>query len=51
MDGTASYIGSINLSWTSLTKNREIGLVMTEPQNVATVMSTFEKDWTTANAF
>jgi cardiolipin synthase len=51
VDGTASYIGSINLSWTSLTKNREIGLVMTEPQNVATVMSTFEKDWTTANTF
>jgi cardiolipin synthase A/B len=51
VDGTASYIGSVNLSWTSLTKNREIGLVMTEPQNVATVAKTFETDWTTANAF
>jgi phosphatidylserine/phosphatidylglycerophosphate/cardiolipin synthase-like enzyme len=51
VDGAASYIGSINLSWTSLTKNREIGLIMTEPQNVATVAATFEKDWTTANAF
>jgi cardiolipin synthase A/B len=51
VDGTASYVGSENMSWTSLTKNREVGLIVTEPQNVATVAKTFEGDWSTATPF
>lgn len=50
-DGATAYVGSINLSYTSLTKNREVGLLVTEPDNVGVVRGTFEKDWATATAF
>jgi len=51
VDGQLAYAGSINLSWTSLTKNREVGLLVTEPANVTMMHDTFEKDWATATAF
>lgn len=51
VDGTAAYVGSINLSWTSLTKNREVGLVVTEKANIDAIRGTFEKDWSTATPF
>ncbi len=51
VDGTAAYVGSINLSWTSLTKNREVGLVVTEKTNLDAIRGTFEKDWATATPF
>jgi phosphatidylserine/phosphatidylglycerophosphate/cardiolipin synthase-like enzyme len=51
VDGKAAYVGSENLSYTSLAKNREIGLVVLEQQNVDTIKATFEKDWATATPF
>jgi phosphatidylserine/phosphatidylglycerophosphate/cardiolipin synthase-like enzyme len=51
VDGTTSYIGSENLSYTSLTKNREVGVIVYEPTNVAAIHATFEKDWPTATPF
>lgn len=51
VDGKAAYAGSENLSWTSLTKNREVGVIVTEAANAATMQATFEKDWLTATAF
>jgi phosphatidylserine/phosphatidylglycerophosphate/cardiolipin synthase-like enzyme len=51
VDGETAYAGSVNLSWTSLTKNREVGLLITESPNVAAMHSTFEKDWLTATPF
>lgn len=51
VDDQAAYIGSENLSWTSLTKNREVGLIVSEAANAATVKSTFETDWATATPF
>ena len=51
VDGKVAYAGSENLSQTSLDKNREVGLVVTEPGNVAKMRATFESDWTTATAF
>lgn len=51
VDGKAAYAGSENLSWTSLTKNREVGVIVTEAANAATMQATFEKDWLTAAAF
>ncbi|HSO37965.1 MAG TPA: phospholipase D-like domain-containing protein [Labilithrix sp.] len=51
VDGKTAYAGSENLSWTSLTKNREVGVLITEPANVATMQATFEKDWATATPF
>jgi phosphatidylserine/phosphatidylglycerophosphate/cardiolipin synthase-like enzyme len=45
VDGTLAYVGSVNLSYNSITKNREVGLLVTEPANVQTALTTFEKDW------
>ena len=43
-DGVA-YLGSVNLSWTSLTKNREVGLLLTEKEPAAAVQAQFDADW------
>lgn len=50
-DGKVAYAGSENLSWTSLTKNREVGVLVDEASNVATMHATFEKDWAIATPF
>lgn len=47
----ARWVGSINLSWTSLTNNREVGLVVTEKANIDAIRGTFEKHWATATPF
>jgi cardiolipin synthase A/B len=44
-DGARAYLGSENLSQTSLSRNREVGLVVTEPDAVRVVGDTFERDW------
>ncbi len=51
VDGTYAYLGSENLSYTSLTKNREIGIILSDVPAVQTMAATFEKDWATATAF
>ena len=51
VDSSIAYAGSINLSYTSFTKNREVGLLVTEPANVTAVHDTFEKDWAAAATF
>jgi phosphatidylserine/phosphatidylglycerophosphate/cardiolipin synthase-like enzyme len=51
VDSKVAYAGSENLSYTSLTKNREVGVLITEASNVALMHATFEKDWMTATAF
>lgn len=44
-DGVA-FIGSENLSFTSLTRNREVGLLVGEPEAARAVVAQFERDWT-----
>ena len=51
VDGHKAYAGSINLSSTSMTKNREVGLIIQEPENVQTMLSTFETDWSAGSDF
>jgi cardiolipin synthase len=51
VDGAAAFLGSENLSYTSLSLNREVGLVVTEVPAVETVSSTFERDWAAATPF
>ncbi len=51
VDGKVAYAGSENLSQTSLDKNREVGLLVTEKANVAEMHATFETDWAAATAF
>jgi phosphatidylserine/phosphatidylglycerophosphate/cardiolipin synthase-like enzyme len=47
VDGARAYLGSENLSWTSLTQNREVGLelVAANGEDVASMEATFEADW------
>lgn len=51
VDGARAYLGSENLSWTSLNKNREVGLIAYEPDVLQTMGVTFEKDWAAATPF
>jgi cardiolipin synthase A/B len=51
VDGTLAYLGSENLSQTSLTKNREVGLIVSESAAVKTMTQTFEHDWLMATGF
>jgi cardiolipin synthase A/B len=43
-DGVA-FVGSENLSYTSLTQNREVGVLVTEPGPAAAIAAQFEADW------
>jgi phosphatidylserine/phosphatidylglycerophosphate/cardiolipin synthase-like enzyme len=38
-------VGSTNMSWTSLNKNREVGLFVTEPGPRGEIVEQFEADW------
>lgn len=51
VDHARAYLGSENLSTTSLTKNREIGIVLSDAPAVATMASTIEGDWAKATPF
>jgi phosphatidylserine/phosphatidylglycerophosphate/cardiolipin synthase-like enzyme len=51
VDKKIAYAGSENLSTTSLEKNREVGLVVTELANVAIMRETFETDYAAGTAF
>jgi phosphatidylserine/phosphatidylglycerophosphate/cardiolipin synthase-like enzyme len=43
-DGVA-FVGSENMSFTSLDQNREVGLFLTEPAPAAEIATQFEADW------
>jgi phosphatidylserine/phosphatidylglycerophosphate/cardiolipin synthase-like enzyme len=51
VDGVRAYLGSENLSYTSLTKNREIGLVLSDAEALGAMTTTFETDWANATPF
>lgn len=51
VDGARAYLGSENLSQTSLDKNRETGLVVTDAPAIAAMTATFERDWSSATPF
>jgi phosphatidylserine/phosphatidylglycerophosphate/cardiolipin synthase-like enzyme len=44
----AAAIGSVNLSWTSLQRNREIGVFVAEPERLEEIAVQFEADWQAA---
>ncbi len=43
------FVGSENMSLTSLTKNRELGALVAEPTPAGVIKTQFESDWTGAN--
>jgi phosphatidylserine/phosphatidylglycerophosphate/cardiolipin synthase-like enzyme len=51
VDGARAYLGSENISYTSLTKNREIGIIHEDSAALAVMQSTFEADWAAATSF
>ncbi len=51
VDHQAAYMGSENLSYTSLSKNREVGLLVDDVKNVDLMVNTFERDWAVATNF
>lgn len=44
-DGATAFLGSENFSATSLDHNRELGIIIGDPQAVATLGATFAQDW------
>lgn len=50
-DGVRAYVGSENLSWTSLTKNREVGVIVVEDSSIEPISATFEEDWAAGTLF
>jgi phosphatidylserine/phosphatidylglycerophosphate/cardiolipin synthase-like enzyme len=46
---SAAFVGSENLSWTSLEANREVGLVVTSDATVAPLSGAFDEDWAAAS--
>jgi phosphatidylserine/phosphatidylglycerophosphate/cardiolipin synthase-like enzyme len=50
-DGTRAYLGSENLSQTSLDKNREVGVIVTDDSSIAPLRTSFETDWAAGTAF
>ncbi len=51
VDGKTAYLGSINLSMTSISQNREVGLIFSDASEVSKLTGAFEKDWATASSF
>jgi cardiolipin synthase len=50
-DGTYVFLGSQNFSSTSLTKNRELGLIISNPSMAASLDTVFEGDWSNATPY
>ena len=44
-DGWLAFVGSENFSATSLDENREVGLLLADTTALATITTTFERDW------
>ncbi|HRA46822.1 MAG TPA: phospholipase D-like domain-containing protein [Thermomicrobiales bacterium] len=49
VDGVRAFVGSQNLTATSLDENREMGILLTEPDNLARLKRTFTHDWAGAH--
>ena len=51
IDGKSAYLGSENLSYTSLSKNREVGVIVEDAASLKPLVDTFEKDWSVGKSF
>lgn len=49
-DGRLGFVGSENFSANSLDNNRELGILIADPNAVATLSQTFQQDWANAEA-
>jgi phosphatidylserine/phosphatidylglycerophosphate/cardiolipin synthase-like enzyme len=51
VDGTVAYVGSANFTANSLDSNRELGLIVGAPSEVALIASTIDKDFKAGVSF
>lgn len=47
-DGARAYLGSVNMSRTSIDRNREVGLILDDAPALEVLHTTFEHDWSAA---
>ena len=50
-DNTEVFLGSQNFSYTSLNKNRELGIFLSDPEIINSLSKTFYKDWQNAPTY
>jgi phosphatidylserine/phosphatidylglycerophosphate/cardiolipin synthase-like enzyme len=50
VDDATAYLGSINLSFQSMGYNREVGILLSDPSILPTLVQDFTADWTAASA-
>lgn len=50
VDGKQAFVGSENFSTTSLDSNRELGLLLSDPQIISTLQQTFNQDWSVSQS-
>ena len=50
-DDDKAYVGSINFSTQSMDQNRELGIILTQPDDLQILKTTFENDWNRATLF
>lgn len=48
VDQQRAYVGSVNLTTQSLDQNREMGILVSQPDIISRFVKTFETDWTKA---
>jgi phosphatidylserine/phosphatidylglycerophosphate/cardiolipin synthase-like enzyme len=51
VDGIHAFVGSVNFSATSLDENRELGILIADPDALATLIATFGTDWSDSTAY
>lgn len=51
IDGTRAYVGSENISTASLDDNRELGLIVADPQTLKTLATTFNSDYAVSQEY
>lgn len=51
VDGQYAYVGSVNFSSQSLDKNRELGILISQPDIIEGLNQAFENDWAVASTY
>jgi phosphatidylserine/phosphatidylglycerophosphate/cardiolipin synthase-like enzyme len=51
IDNERAYVGSINLSASSFDENREVGIIVSQPEIVQRFLNIFETDWLKAEEY
>jgi cardiolipin synthase A/B len=50
IDGQQAFVGSENISTASLDRNRELGIIVSDPTVLDTLQNTFQQDWSSSQS-